>query len=201
MLKPCPQCRSLCTIPIVYGEFTDAQFQAAVRGLVHLSDWVVEPSSPTMKCVACQCEWDEGPSSTDADVLAEIREIVECHRNAIFAGMVAESLFSETPGRRSMEAYLRLRDLLGVHGSLNLEAVVNVQRFAAADPGWYAELIDETQAQIAILALRRERSLFDALFSGAVIFMLASPMSRGNFDTEAIREFVQELRTGDLHFE
>jgi hypothetical protein len=202
MLEPCPHCRGLCTVPIVYGKPTDLLVRAAERGLVTLAGCAVETNSPTMKCLDCQFAWRSGQAcGSDTAALAEVRAIVGRHRNAIFVGMVAESLFSDIEGSRSMEAYLRLRDLLGVQGALDLESVLHVQRFAAEQPESYARLLAETQAQIAILVLRRKRSLFEALFGGAAVFMLASPMSRGHSDEELVQEFWGTLQTSGLNFE
>lgn len=53
----CPKCKGAATIPIAYGEPTDATIEAGQHGLIHLAGCVIFDEHINRHCKACGCDF------------------------------------------------------------------------------------------------------------------------------------------------
>lgn len=136
--------------------------------------------------------------------LAIVAQIVERNTNAIFCGMLADSLLTpeertNSDRWRAAEDYLQLRELLGVGGTLTRADVENMKSFANQHPSHFKQLSKLLEKQIAKNTTRRSDTyLMNELFQGLVLMMLASPMSRGSDSFTEFENWTDQVRSGFL---
>ena len=58
-MDSCPECESLCVVPMVYGKPSIELMDAAAMGLVVLAGCVTSLQQPNSKCLKCQFEWNK----------------------------------------------------------------------------------------------------------------------------------------------
>ncbi len=80
MYKHCPKCKSVATIPIVYGKPTDETIEAGQYGLIHMAGCLVFDERINRHCKACGCEFISDENSPPNAHQKQVITIQEMNR-------------------------------------------------------------------------------------------------------------------------
>jgi len=212
----CPQCRSLCVIPIAYGKPGDDLLHAAERGLVELGGCVIDDESPRWRCLDCRHAWgcfdDELEEDEDEENaerlyqrLSRVRDIVERHLFSIYTGMVSSDLFgfwnrsSENP-LEAAYAYVQLKKELGIEMGSSAETFDFVRSFMQREPEMYERIIKEARTQVCVQTLTGDASwgLHQCLFNACRLMTneLGGMVNGERTTDERLDDIFRTIRSG-----
>ena len=83
-MNPCPKCKSLKIIPIIYGMPDFELAKDEEKGRAVLGGCVVEKNDPTYHCKECKHEWkDEDPGEKICKSCGDVMMYCKCYEDVI----------------------------------------------------------------------------------------------------------------------
>ena len=205
----CPKCKGLSTIPIVYGKPGPDLLAAADRGLVILAGCVArEESQPSRQCLDCNFSWaGRVDSEQAAEMLDEVKTLVDRNLFAIFTGMASPEVFPDdfqmSSSRNSLDDYLRLKQILNIYQGCESQNVMRLRSFSDENPS----LITEIREALEMLVISPrptdfpyEKTVHRRLFQVCALLLNASPIAHGQWEDHG-EVFLENIRLGMIGFE